>query len=258
MEEALMLPEEQELARLEGEQSELENEVSAAELELETTKADLSRFQYRYYRTVGCLYAELDAIEARILGGLAAELQSHQGAQQRAQEAEEKARASAEEAGIAEGIPAPAAEITPELKRAYRQAAKLMHPDRATTDAERARRHGMMVKVNLAYESGDMRSLESLMVEFGHDPEAVKGDDIGSRMIKAIRRIAQLRRRVGEIQEELESRKTSEAFELMRSVLEVEAMGSHPLSDLASELLRQISEKKIELEIQVSSKVGKS
>jgi hypothetical protein len=251
-----MLPEEQELARLEGEQTTLENEVSAAELDLETTKSELSRFQYRYYRTVGYLYAELDDLEARLLGRLAAEMPGNETAKQNANDATQRAKCSAQEAGIRERIPAPIAEITPDLKKIYRQAAKLMHPDRATTDQERQRRHEMMVKVNLAYESGDRGALEHLIVEFGHDPEAVTGDDIGSRMIKAIRRIAQIRRRIGEIESELASKRKSEAFELMRSVSEVEAMGGNPLADLANELLKQISEKKIQLEILIMSNVS--
>lgn len=250
-----MLPEEIELSRLEAEQSTLENEVAAGELELETTKADLARFQHRYYKTVGCLYAELDELDAKILGQIADESPSDDAAKNRAKVAHDKATASAEEAGIAQTIHSPVALITPEIKAAYRQAAKLMHPDRATSETERERRHGMMVKVNLAYESGDIASLERLIVEFGQDPEAVTGEDLGSRIVKSIRRIAQLRRRSKEIQAELDVRKRSEAFELMRSVLEVEAMGANPLADLASALLRKISEKKIHLEIRMASKV---
>lgn len=251
-----MLPEEQELDRLEREQTTLENAVSAAELDLETTKSELSRFQHRYYISVGYLYAELDNLEARLLGILAAEMPSNEAAKQNAHDAAQRAKCSAQEAGIGEKIPAPVAEITPDLKKVYRQAVKLMHPDRATTDQERQRRHDMMVRVNLAYESADRDALDRLIVEFGHDPEAVTGDDIGSRMIKAIRRIAQIRRRIGEIESELTSKRKSEAFELMRSVCEVEAMGGNPLSDLANELLKQISEKKIQLEILMMSDIS--
>ncbi len=55
-----MLPEEQELERLEVEQAELEEQVTTAELELETLKIELAQFQYRYYEGPGRLYAELD------------------------------------------------------------------------------------------------------------------------------------------------------------------------------------------------------
>jgi hypothetical protein len=38
--------------------------------------------------------------------------------------------------------------ITPELKLVYPRAAKLMHPDRATTDLERLHRNVLMAQVN--------------------------------------------------------------------------------------------------------------
>ena len=62
-----MLPEEQELARLEAQQADLSEQVTLAELALETTKADTARFQHRYYQTVGRLYAQLDQLEQKLL-----------------------------------------------------------------------------------------------------------------------------------------------------------------------------------------------
>ena len=61
-----MLPEEQELARLEAEQTTLEEQVTSAELALETTKTETAQFQHRYYQTVGRLYAQLDELDAQI------------------------------------------------------------------------------------------------------------------------------------------------------------------------------------------------
>ena len=61
-----MLPEEEELARLEAEQAELKEQVTSAELILETTKTETSQFQHRYYRAVGRLYAQLDELDAQI------------------------------------------------------------------------------------------------------------------------------------------------------------------------------------------------
>lgn len=245
----MMLPEEQELARLENEQAQLEEAVTSAELQLETTKVELAQFQYHYYQTVGRLYAELDDIDARIAGKLANSSPEDEHAQEHAEAAREQARKSAEEAGLAEKTPPPPPEITPELKQAFRKAAMLMHPDRATTDRERLRRNDLMAKVNLAYKAGDQTAIEKLVTEFGQDPEAITNEDVGARMIKAIRRIAQLRRRLAEIQPELEAQQQTEVFELMRTVTEAEAMGGDPLGDLAMDLMRQLSERKIDLEM---------
>ena len=244
-----MLPEEQELQRLENDQGELEEQVATNEFELETLKIELSQFQYRYYQGPGRLYAELDDWDARIAMVEAGKHPDDIEAQIKAKAAQEQARRSAEEAGVIEKSTAPPPEITPETKQAFRKAAKLMHPDRATTDEERVRRNVMMAKVNRAYEQGELATIEKLIVEFGQDPEAIQGDDIGARMIKTIRRIAQLRRRLSELDKELTEQRQNESYELMTTILETEAMGGDPLSDLVQDLMHQISERKIRLEM---------
>lgn len=244
-----MLPEEQELERLEAEQAALEEQVASAELELETLKVELAQFQYRYYQGPGRLYVELDEWDARIAMVEAGQYPDDVEAQFRAQAAQEQARRSAEEAGIIEKKPPPPVEITPETKQAFRKAAKLMHPDRATSDAERKRRNDMMAKVNRAYENGDLETIEKIIVEFGQDPEAIQGDDIGSRMIKAIRRNAQLRNRLVDIGNALAELRNHELYELMVTVKEAEAMGGDPIGDLVQELLKLISERKIKHEM---------
>src|SRR6185312_7065061 len=103
-------------------------------------------------------------------------------------------------------------------KQAYRRAVKLMHPDLAISEAERQRRTKLMAALNLAYERGDLKEIERLVAEFGQDPEAIVGEDTGSRIVKTLRRIAQLRRRLGELQLELETHKKSEAYELRQTI----------------------------------------
>ena len=170
-----MLPEEQELIRLEAEQAALEEQVTTAELTLETSKTETAQFQHRYHQTVGRLYAQLDELDAQIARVQAGLSPDDVAAQTHAQAAEQQAKASAEEAGLIEAQPAPPPVITPELKLAFRQAAKLMHPDRATSEPERLRRTALMAQVNLAYERGDQPAIEKLIKEYGQDPEAITG-----------------------------------------------------------------------------------
>jgi len=169
-------------------------------------------------------------------------------AQAQAEAAEQQAQQSAEEAGVIEKQPPPPPEITPELKQAFRQAAKLMHPDRATTTVERERRTAVMAQVNVAYAKGDQAAIEKLMLEFGQDPEAIMGDDLSARLVKVIRRIAQLRRRLDEVEQEIVTQKAQELHELMITVAEAKELGGDPLGDLAKEIMQQISERQIDLE----------
>lgn len=90
-----MLPEEQELQRLETEQAELEEQVASKEFELETLKIELSQFQYRYYQGPGRLYVELDEWDARIAMFEAGQHPDNVDVQIKAKSAQEQAQRSA-------------------------------------------------------------------------------------------------------------------------------------------------------------------
>lgn len=235
-----MLPEELELARLDAEQAELKEQVTSAELELETIKSDTARFQHRFYEAVGRLYATLDEIDAQIAIMKAKQTPNDTILRDRARAAEQQAKQSAQEAGLIEMQPQPPSVIAAGLKQAYRQAVKLMHPDLAISEHERQRRTKLMALVNLAYERGDQKAIEKLIEEFGHDPEAIVGEDVGSRIVKVIRRIAQLRRRLAEVQKEMEAYRKTEIYSLRDTIEKEEAMGSDPLGDLAKQLSQRI------------------
>jgi hypothetical protein len=239
----MMLPEERELARLEAEQAELKEQVTVAELALQTAKAETARFQRCYYKAVGRLYVELDNLNLQIANLRSKQAPHDTSLKARAQAAEQQAKKSAEEAGVIEAQPKPPPEITPGLKQAYRQAVKLVHPDLSVTENERRRRTELMALVNLAYERGDQKAIERLIDEFGQDPDAIVGDDIGSRIVKAIRRIAQLRRRLAEVRLEIEAQQNTDLFQLRRTIEEAEAKGDDPLGDLAQRLTQQIAER---------------
>jgi hypothetical protein len=65
--------------------------------------------------------------------------------------------------------------------------------------------------------------------------------------VKTIRRIAQLRRRLNEIQQEIETQKKTELFQLKQTIEKGEQKGEDPLGDLAKQLEQEISEQKIRL-----------
>lgn len=65
--------------------------------------------------------------------------------------------------------------------------------------------------------------------------------------MKAIRRIDQLRRRLAEVQQEMETHKRTEIFQLMQTIEKAEKMGGDPLGNLAKQLRQQISERQFKL-----------
>jgi hypothetical protein len=239
-----VLPEEQELIRLQAQQKELEDQLASAELSLESATAETERFKRRYYRAVGALYAELDELEAKIAHAQLKRAPNDPTLRAIAKASEQRAKRSAEEAGLAAIKSEPEPDITPELKQAYRRAVKLLHPDLALTEKERLRRTALMAQVNLAYKRGDQNTIERIMKEYGEDPESIVGEDVASQIVKTIRRIAQLRRRIEEVERELEALKKADIFLLKQTIEEQEAQGADPLADLARDLKAQIAEKK--------------
>lgn len=86
------------------------------------------------------------------------------------------------------------------LKRLFRRLARVLHPDLARDDAERARLHGLMAQVNEAWERGDRTTLELLAdkVGAGEPPETLTEDE----------RLAHLERRSSALEQAARSLRT--------------------------------------------------
>ena len=227
-------------------QKELEEQLASAELALESAATETERFKQRYYRAVGALYAELDDLDAKIHNARLQQAPNDPKLRANAKASEERARKSAEEAGLATDQSKQEPEITLELKQTFRRAVKLLHPDLSLTEKEQLRRTTLMAQINLAYKRGDLDAIERIIKEYGDDPEAIVGGDVASRIVKAIRRIAQLQRRLEEVKLELEAIKKADIYRLKQAIEEQEANHGDPLGDLARDLKRQISEKRNE------------
>jgi hypothetical protein len=253
----LSTPEEQEIARRAEFVSKLVEQLSERELQVTSLGNDLARFRQHYAKKIGRLYAELDRLDALIASHHAEATQTPD-AQATADDALARARQSAAEAGLP---PPDAPDAEPpvqlelvteppsnELKQIYRKAAMRFHPDRATTDSERVRRTAIMSALNVAYAKNDLLAIENLLNRAGSDPEEIAGDDIGSQLIRLIRRESQIKRRFVELEAEIQTIQNDEVYALWQSVQEAEAIGADPLGELATQIEVQIAEKRVELE----------
>ena len=194
-------PEEEELAAKREELARLEAQLADQELFLASLKAELAAFEGLYLRRVGVLYAELDEWNARL-----AELRAEDVGTSEAKAEAAEARAKAEEAysaahGEAAGVQpfAPSAD----LKKLYREAAKRVHPDTATDEADRARRERLMKEVNAAYVAGDEDAIRHILADLDTSPEAVQGLGVGADLIRVLRQLKQLRDRLAAIESEI-------------------------------------------------------
>jgi DnaJ-domain-containing protein 1 len=218
-------PEQEELVRKKVELAELETELVENELSLATFQAELNSFENEYMRVIGTRYTELDQIEAQINEYIAL------------QESNQDFKPS------------------PELKKLYREVAKKIHPDLATDDEKRQRRHKLMAEANQAYENGDIEKLKAILQDWESSPESLKGEGISFELIRIIRQIAQSRERLKNIQSEIRLLEQTELFQLRKKIFQAKETGQDLLADMAHELDEQINNLKEELE-QLKVKVG--
>jgi hypothetical protein len=182
-----LTPEEEELAAKREELARLEAQLADEELALASLKAELAAFEGLYLRRVGVLYAELDDWNARL-----AELKAATAATPKASVEAAEARAQANESySAAHGE---AAEVkpfapSPDLKRLFRDAAKRVHPDTASDDADRARRERLMKEVNAAYAAGDEDALRRILAGLDSSPDAVQGSGTGADLVRVLRQL---------------------------------------------------------------------
>ena len=160
-------------------------------------------------------------------------------ARARAEAAEARAAESAAAAEAAEGAPEAAPAPTADLKTLYRQLAKAIHPDLATDDAERVRRTHLMAAASEAYARGDEAALRRILDGEAARPETVVGDDIGARLVRVLRKIAQVRARLTELIELQAALEDDPMWTLFEAVRAATSTGEDPLGDTEADLHAQ-------------------
>jgi hypothetical protein len=241
-------PEEQELHEKLKVLSQYESQLAQQELELATLSAELQALNSRYTRIIGRKFADLDRIKAEIAEFYSVENPEDAHAQSEAQAARERAEETEREAGTeTEPRKVESFKPTKELKKLYRKIAKLVHPDLALNEKDRERRTKIMAMVNKAYEEGDVERLESILTEWSTSPESIEGEDIGSRLVRTIRMIARVKRRIGQIEKDIQRLMQTDLYELKLKVEELESVGRDWISEMETKIDEEIQKLKSHL-----------
>lgn len=229
------LPEEQELDAKLAELALLQDQLADKELELATLQTTLQIFNGHYLRAVGTKYAELDSIEAEIAELLAARNPADNEQAQKATEARQKANET--DAAVEDALRTPTqGPKSDTLRKLYREAAKKMHPDYADDASDRKLREGFMARVNEAYSQGNEQALRDVLDEWNNSPETVRGQGVQADLVRTIRRIAQLRKRLAEIEVRLSELMESELSQLYAKFGQAEKGGRDLLQELAESI----------------------
>lgn len=218
-------PEEEELQRKSAELAVSEADLLQRELDLATLHAELKNFEREYQQVIGTRYAELERIEQQIVEYMAY-LES-------------------------------GSDFTPseDLKKLYREVAKLVHPDLTTDPVEKIDRQKLMAEANQAYEAEDIEKLRSILHSWESRPESVRGEGVGAELIRAIRKIAQCRDRLRAIEQEITAVKETELYQLQFEVNSAKPKGENLLADIAQDIDEQIDRAQQKLRV-IKAKIG--
>jgi hypothetical protein len=185
--------------------------------------------------------------DARI-AELAALLERTASARERAERAKQKA-AETHEATHGEASKAGEFKPSADLKNLFREAAKRVHPDFAKDAADQERRNRFMAEANAAYAKGDADTLQRILDEYREGSEEVIGEGIGAELIRIIRQIAQAKKHIAAIEEQLSTLRASGIAQLKLDVEMAEQQGRDLLAELAAEVGGQIARAEREYEV---------
>lgn len=218
----------------------LEAEYVGKQLEYATYASEVTSFRNRYYLRVGNLYARLDALRAEIKELQARLEPKDEAAKQAAEQARRQAEETIDEMKQAEDGEAVSFHPSADLKQSYRQAAKLIHPDRANNEEDRELRDRLMAHINAAYTAGDIDTIHEIVEQYRNQLDTADADDIGTKLIRTIRNIAQTRSRIASLNQAIAELMSSEWFKLKSTIEQGETNGEDPLGRLAEQIYEEL------------------
>ena len=230
------LPEDLKIQEYEQAIEELSAEIAAMEEQVSSEKLDMDRFSALYFDRLGRLFYFNDMLSSAIVREKSRLDPDDADLAKAAAEAEEQLRcAKGDHDETADEV----GEITPELKAKFREAIKMIHPDRATDDADREYRTGLAQQLNDAYRKGDALKVETILRDF---QLAEMPDNAGKRLIVLIRQDHDMRNRLVELQAKLEELRSSELAHMRAAHQAADALGQDLFADASENMVREISE----------------
>lgn len=109
-----------------------------------------------------------------------------------------------------------------ELKRLWRQASRLCHPD-VVADELKEKAHQMMVQLNLARQNADLATIRALLTQLQSGLEPMMASDRLNDLARLQQKIQQLRLQIDALLKEIAELETENAWRLATSVRDKEA-----------------------------------
>jgi len=135
-----------------------------------------------------------------------------------------------------------------ELKRLWRQASKLCHPD-LVADELKDEANAMMVQLNQAKHRGDVKAIRSLVARLHHGFEPMMASDRLNDLERIRKKMAQVREQIDTLVAELAELEKEESWLLVSSLSNMDAYFTQQekaLSEVRAALERQVSEAQLD------------
>lgn len=242
------------LARLRHEITQAQDKLFEAEAELADRMAEVHAFEARFESRLGKLIDQLAAIEAELneyLRRIRAYREEQVFGTGYASVEEQYRRTWQVPPPSAPRPPdqplAPATEV--EFKKLYRLLARRYHPDLANDEADRAYRTEKMQAVNDAYAARSMVELAALAAEAKTDAtgrQFALGRTDDERIAALQAELARYRRRLREIELEMENLHNRPSVELSLEIKLARRRGRNLMAEIAADLERKIARKTAE------------
>ena len=230
------------------------------ELFLTNLRSEIHAFEIRYMREVGALYHKLDEWNAKIAKAHAEDLYIESAKIQ--QELSEllsgirtgpvsdgpsswrgrfRSRQNAGAFRIEDDLREPPLfQASKDLKAAYREVAKRVHPDFAIDEHDRKKREALMKEANSAYQRGDLEMLRRILEEYETNPDLISGTGDASNLETVMRQITRVRSRLKQIEQEITALLASDIGNLKLQADAESARGDDLLTEMAHEVQKRI------------------
>ncbi|MEX9251691.1 DNA repair protein [Pseudenterobacter timonensis] len=135
-----------------------------------------------------------------------------------------------------------------ELKRLWRQASKLCHPDLVADDLKEEA-NAMMVQLNQAKQRGDVKAIRSLVARLQQGFEPLMASDRLNDLARIRKKMAQVREQIDTLVDELAALEKEESWLLISSLSDLEAWFARQeksLGEVRASLEQQVHEARLD------------
>ena len=235
-------PEELELLNKEKLFSDLKEKLFRRELDIATMEVNLKNFEMEYADIIGRKQAQLLDIHACIWETLAANT-TQKSLIGQAEKVRKKADqvTSENENLLNQEWNLQKSGSNENIKKMFYKAAKAFHPDLTTEDNEILKRKNIMIEVNKAYNNNDISKLEEIIEEWEDLAIGDPADDLNNKLVRTIRKIAQIQSRLDSLEGKFEKYVSSSIYNSWRSVVNARRFGRELLQETADKLDNRIN-----------------